>query len=74
MNDKINDRTMDKTLWSETLIDMLIIALVAKKPDDKIKELIRECRQKGFKKNYLVRKIKKEVDEKAAVRISKLLS
>lgn len=66
-------KTIDKTLWSETLIEMLIIALVAQKPDEKIKELLIECRQKGFKKRYLVQKIKKEVNEAAASKINQLM-
>lgn len=67
-----HDKTIEKTLWSETLLDILIVALVAKKPDAKIKELLVECKQKGFKKRYLVGKMQKEIDNAAAARIDSL--
>jgi len=65
--------TTPKTLWSETIIELLCIALENNNPDKDIKELLRECRNKGFKSNYLINKVKKEVGEKAALRIKIML-
>lgn len=67
------DTRLSKTLWSETLIDMLIVALVANKPDEQIKGLLNDCRKKGFKKSYLVAKVRKEVNDRSASRVQMLM-
>jgi hypothetical protein len=68
-----NDNTVAKTLWSETMIDMLVASLKANKSDEQIKGLLIECKQKGFKASYLTGKVRKELDEAAAARIKKLM-
>ncbi|MCZ6803493.1 MAG: hypothetical protein O7D86_06070 [Proteobacteria bacterium] len=68
-----DDKTVAKTLWSETLIDMLIASLKANKSDEQIKGLLIECKQKGFKASYLTGKVRKELDEAAVVRMKKLM-
>jgi len=68
-----DDKTVAKTLWSETLIDMLIASLKANKSDAQIKELLKECKQKGFKASYLTEKARKELSDAAAVRIKRLM-
>ena len=68
-----DDKTVAKTLWSETLVDMLIASLKANKSDEQIKGLLIECKQKGFKASYLTEKVKKELDEAAVVRMKKLM-
>ena len=68
-----DDKTLAKTLWSETLIDMLIATLKANKSDEQIKGLLLECRQKGFKASYLTGKIRKELDEAAVARLKRLM-
>jgi len=68
-----DDKTVAKTLWSETLIDMLIASLRANKSDAQIKGLLKECKQKGFKASYLTEKVRKELDDAAAVRIKRLM-
>ena len=37
-----NDKTLAKTLWSETMIDMLIALLKANKSDEQIKGVLLE--------------------------------
>jgi len=69
----VDDKTVAKTLWSETLIDMLIASLRANKSDAQIKGLLKECKQKGFKASYLTEKVRKELDDAAAVRIKRLM-
>jgi len=68
-----DDKTVAKTLWSETLIDMLIASLRANKSDVQIKGLLKECKQKGFKASYLTEKVRKELNDAAAVRIKRLM-
>jgi len=68
-----DDKTVAKTLWSETLIDMLIASLKANKSDAQIKGLLKECKQKGFKASYLTEKVRKELSDTAAVRIKRLM-
>jgi hypothetical protein len=68
-----DDETIAKTLWSETIIDMLIATLKANKSDAQIKGLLSECKQKGFKASYLTGKVRKELGEGAAIRLKKLM-
>jgi len=68
-----NDNTVAKTLWSETMIDMLVASLKANKSDEQIKDLLIECKQKGFKSRYLTGKVRKELDEAAVTRIKRLM-
>ncbi len=68
-----DDKTIAKTLWSDTLIDMLVASLKADKSDDQIKGLLKECKGKGFKASYLTGKVRKELDERAAMRIKRLM-
>jgi len=73
MTNDDNDATLAKTLWSETIIDLLKIALEKDKSDDQVKEIAKECMQKGFKKDYLVQKITKELGNNAAFRLKQLI-
>jgi len=73
MTDDADDKTIAKTLWSDTLIDMLVASLRADKSDDQIKGLLKECKEKGFKASYLTGKVRKEIDERAAMRIKRLM-
>jgi len=68
-----DDKTIAKTLWSDTLIDMLVASLKADKSDEQIKGLLKECKGKGFKASYLTGKVRKELDERAAMRIKRLM-
>ena len=68
-----DDKTIAKTLWSDTLIDLLVASLKANKSDDQIKGLLKECKQKGFKASYLTGKVRKELDERAATRVKRLM-
>ena len=44
-----NTKTIAKTLWSETLIDVLMVALEKNASDDKVKDILKELKQKQFK-------------------------
>lgn len=64
-----DDKTIAKTLWSDTLIEILLIAVRKNSSDKEIKGILRELADKGFKKNYVIDKVRKEVDDAAARRI-----
>ena len=73
-NDDATQKTIAKTLWSETLIDLLIVSLEKNLSDEKVTELLRELKQKKFKRDYIIGKIKKSLGEKEANRVKLLLS
>ncbi len=73
-NDDATQLTIAKTLWSETLIDLLIVSLEKNLSDEKVMELLRELKQKKFKRDYIIGKIKKALGEKEANRVKLLLS
>ena len=73
-NDDATQKTIAKTLWSETLIDLLIVSLEKNLSDVKVTELLRELKQKKFKRDYIIGKIKKALGEKEANRVKLLLS
>ena len=66
--------TVAKTLWSETLIEMLIVALTKKKSDQQIIEILKELHQKEFKDDYIVGKVDRSMGEIEARRVRALLS
>lgn len=68
-----NDTTIKKTLWSETLLDILYDALERNRPDYVLLEILTDLRGKGFKKRYIVQKVEKNNGEQAAKRLKRLL-
>ena len=68
------DETVAKTLWSETLIDALLLGLQKKVPDAKIKELINDLLAKGYKQPYIVSKVTKELGPAMAMRVTQLMT
>ena len=73
MQDNEQDKTITKTLWSETIIDALVVGLQKNVPDDKIRELIKEVTTKGFKSSYIIDKVTKELGAPARARVKRLL-
>jgi hypothetical protein len=69
----VTDKTITKTLWSETLIEILIEALKRNKGDAEIGQLLKEIRGKGFKRHYVIEKVEKSLDAAAASRIRRLM-
>lgn len=68
------DDTVSKTIWSETLIDLLLVALQKNAPDAKVKEVLKELSDKGYQSGYIIKKVTKELDENAARRVRQILS
>ncbi|OGT64336.1 MAG: hypothetical protein A3I13_00085 [Gammaproteobacteria bacterium RIFCSPLOWO2_02_FULL_47_50] len=73
MQDKTQDKTITKTLWSETIIEALLVGLQKKVTDEKIRELINEIQGKGYKSSYIIEKVTKELGAPDALRIRQLL-
>jgi hypothetical protein len=65
--------TTAKTLWSETILEILFQSLKANKTDAVIKELLKEVKEKGFKADYIIQKVEKKIDKKASIRVRGLL-
>lgn len=65
--------TVSKTLWSETVIEMLIVALTKNQSDEKIIELLKEVKQKKFDDDYIITKVEKSIGSKESNRVRLLL-
>lgn len=72
-NEDATSVTIAKTLWSETLIELLIVSLQKDQTDAQITELLKELKQKKFKPDYIVNKVSKSLGEKEANRVKLLL-
>ncbi len=62
-----------KTLWSETMLEMLKYALKRNKGDKQIKEIARELKTKGYRTGYLIEEVRKELGESQASRLQRLI-
>ena len=65
--------TVSKTLWSETVIEMLIVALDKQQSDEKVIELLKEVKQKKFENDYIIGKVDKSLGSTEANRARLLL-
>ena len=68
-----DEGTIAKTLWSETILEILYETLKKNKDDEVVLEVLKEVRQKGFKPDYIIDRTAKKVDQKAAFRVKQLL-
>ena len=73
-NSDDNTKTIAKTLWSETLIDVLMVALEKNAADDKIIDILKELKQKKFKASYITDKVRRSRNETDAHRVKQLMS
>lgn len=69
----MTDKTITKTLWTETLVEILVLSLKKKRPDKEIIEILKELRAKGFKPSYITGKVEKELGAESARRIKALI-
>ncbi len=67
------ENTTPKTLWSETLLEMLYLALDKQQSDKQILKLLTEIRGKGYKASYVVEKVTREIGAEAVPRLKKLI-
>lgn len=68
-----DEETIAKTLWTETILEILYEALKRNKDDAAITEVLKEVRSKGFKQDYIFEKVTKKVDKQAASRVKTLM-
>jgi hypothetical protein len=66
-------RTVAKTLWSETVLEILYESLRLNKDDKIVGGVLREVREKGFKRSYILDKVEKKVSAQAASRVRALM-
>ncbi len=76
MTDDTTDttKTAAKTLWSETILEILYETLRKNKSDKELIGVLKEVQQKGFKRDYILKKVAKKVDDQAATRVRHLLN
>jgi len=73
-NDDTTQKTIAKTLWSETLIDLLLVSLQKNQTDKQVISLLEELKEKKFKRDYIIGKVNKSLGEKDANRVKLLFS
>ena len=76
MTDENTDttKTTAKTLWSETILEILYETLRRNKSDKELLRVLKEVQQKGFKRDYILEKVLKKVDERSATRVRQMLN
>lgn len=67
--DEETTKTVAKTLWSETVLEVLYECLRRDKGDAEIRKLLKEVQQKGFDRDYVEKKVTKLISDKAASRV-----
>ena len=67
------DKTIPKTLWSATLIDMLIDALKKEQSDAKVVASVSSLQKRGFNNSYIIRKVRRELDKNKLNRLLTLI-
>ncbi|MBI1732003.1 MAG: hypothetical protein HYR49_04445 [Gammaproteobacteria bacterium] len=72
-DDTDTTRTTAKTLWSETILEILYETLRKNKPDKDVIGVLKEVQQKGFKRDYILKKVTGKVSDQAALRVRQLL-
>jgi hypothetical protein len=67
-------RTTAKTLWTETILEVLYETLRKNKDDTQLRSVLKEVQAKGFKREAIISKVRKKVDAQAAARVRMLLN
>ena len=67
------DITVPRTIWTDTLLDMLGKA-VREHNDNESKRILREIRHKGYQKADVLRFADKHLERAEAARLQKLIS
>lgn len=74
LNANRDDQTQVKTLWSETLVEILLDALKNNRNDAVVLGTLRELREKGYKRQYVLDKVERALGTGAAIRVRRLTS
>ena len=67
-------RTTAKTLWTETILEVLYETLRKNKGDNEIRSVLKEVQAKGFRRDAIIEKVRRKVDAQAAARVRTLLN
>lgn len=67
------EQTELKTLWSETILEILYAALQKDKSDAQIIDALKDIQKKGYKPDHIINKVEKKVDKQASIRVKNLL-
>jgi len=70
----MNEDWNDKTLWTQTLVEILYADLQKPKSAATIRETVAGLRAKGFRTYYLIQKVRKDVGDDAAHRLERIVS
>ncbi|MFT5395424.1 MAG: hypothetical protein ACI85N_000608 [Gammaproteobacteria bacterium] len=70
----MSDKKEVQTMWSESLLEHLYLALKKNKEDELILELIEELRAKEYDDEFIIQKVTMKVGAEGATRITALLS
>lgn len=74
MDDNENkSNTTFKTLWSESILEVLYLALKYDKSDREVREILKLIMMKGKKPDYIIRKVYTKLGEEAATRVKLML-
>lgn len=73
MTDK-PEMTEIKTMWSESLLESLYVALKKEKEDKLVKEVLDDLKAKEYDNEYILNKVKRKVGPAAATRVEALLT
>lgn len=72
MNEEDNTSpTTAKTLWTETILEVLYLALEYERPDEDVKKILQQMQ--GSKPAYIVLKVQQKLGEAAASRTRTLM-
>lgn len=63
------EQTELKTLWSETILEILYASLQKDKSDAQIIDVLKDIQKKGYKPDYIINKVEKKVDKQASIRV-----
>ena len=74
MSDKSPEMTEIKTMWSESLLESLYVALRKDKEDKIVREVLDDLKAKEYDDDYIINKAKKKVGPTAGARVEALLS
>ncbi len=70
----MTEETEVKTMWSETLLESLYVAMEKQIENNTVIGIIKDLKAKNYEDEYLIDKIGKKVGPEAAARLKSLLS
>ena len=66
-------RTATKTLWTETLIELLYSALKKSRNDRRVLKIVYGLKQRGLGAGYLLHRVRKDLGDRAAARLKNIM-